>query len=256
MFGQLDPGILGRPAATLEGRRLPVFSSVRLTLEQIRATLCGSGPPLLPAPGLDALVVAREQYVGNRPAAEGRRTGVVRLLEKTGAEALERDRLRVAHDAGEQSGHSFDDRKGTDFTTEQHVVTQRNLVVDQVIGNPLVHAFVAATNECEMLAAGPLVEEILGHRSAGSSQEDPAARRQRLQCLGQRFDHHDHARPATKWSIVELPVEPFPEIPQVDDFDPEQSILDGARNETDPQWGVEELREHGDHGDLHAYRVF
>jgi hypothetical protein len=91
---------------------------------------------------------------------------------------------------------------------------------------------------------------------AGRRQQNPVSRGQRCQCRSQWFDHHDHAGPATERSVVELSMNAFPEVPQVNDLNAQQSIVEGAANETNPKWGIEKLREHSDYGDLHGYRVF
>lgn len=225
-------------------------------MEQIGSALLGSRSALLLAPVRNPLMVAREQHVRHQPAPVIRRSCVVRLLEKTRAEALQRNRLGVADNVGQQAGHSLDYRKGADFSTKQYIITKGYLVIDEVVSYPLIHTFISTADEGEMLAACPFVEKVLGQGLAGRRQQNPVSRGQRCQCRSQWFDHHDHAGPATERSVVELSMNAFPEVPQVNDLNAQQSIVEGAANETNPKWGIEKLREHSDYGDLHGYRVF
>ena len=68
---------------------------------EIGAALAREALGLGAAPGLDALVVAGEQHVGNRAALPVARARVVRIFQKAGVEAFLGQRCGVTHDAGQ-----------------------------------------------------------------------------------------------------------------------------------------------------------
>src|SRR3954467_11390942 len=69
---------------------------------------CAASPNVLLSPAIDLRVIAREQYVGHRPAAELRRPGVVRVL-KLSAE-LGRERLQLPRALRERTRQAARDR--------------------------------------------------------------------------------------------------------------------------------------------------
>ena len=83
-------------------------------------------------------------------------------------------RLVVAHHAGDQAGDGLDDRDGGHLAAGQHEVAERQLAVDQVVGDPLVDALVAAAEQREPRRGRPAPPPRPG-RSAGRPARAAAA---------------------------------------------------------------------------------
>ena len=99
------------------------------------------------APAGDPAVVAGPEHFRHLPAPEGGGPGVVRILDEAGGERLLLGRGLVPHHAGYEPGDGLDDDKGARLATRQDVVTDGELVVDQVLAHPLVDALVAAAQK-------------------------------------------------------------------------------------------------------------
>ena len=71
----------------------------------------------------------------------------------------------VAHDPGHEPGDGLDDHERGRLPPGQHVVADRELAVDQVVGDPLVDPFVAPAQQGEpaLDAVSPVAGQLLGH---------------------------------------------------------------------------------------------
>ena len=131
-----------------------------------------SGQGLGVAPSGDAPVVARAEDLGDAPAPELGRPGVVGILEQAGGEGLVAGRLVVAHDARHQPGDRLHDHEGGRLPPGEDEVADRQLAVDQVAADPLVDPLVTAAQEREPGGGGQLGGQALVEAaSAGVEQE-------------------------------------------------------------------------------------
>ena len=135
---------------------------------------------------------------GTCPAPEVGGPGVLRVLEQPVAEALLGRGGVVAHDPGHQSGHRLDHGEGGHLTAGQHEVADGQLAVDEVVGDPLVDALVAAAQQARTRrrpasSVGPGLVET---PAAGSEQEQRPGRVDRLDAAktGSGREHHAGAR--------------------------------------------------------------
>src|SRR6266545_6056806 len=102
---------------------------------------------LLQPPLLHAGVIAREQDVGDLPAAIGRGAGVVRVLggSQIGRAVGLLDRaLGVAERAGQLAQHRIGDHHRGQLAAREHVTADRNRLVREVLHHPLIEALVAS----------------------------------------------------------------------------------------------------------------
>ena len=92
-------------------------------------------------------MIAPTQDLRDFPAPEYRRAGVLRVLEEPGREALVACRGRVAEHTWDQTGRGLDHDKGSQLAASEHEIADGELSIDEVVGNPLVHTFVAPAEE-------------------------------------------------------------------------------------------------------------
>ena len=120
---------------------------------------CGRwpAPAAIGRPG----VVARPQHLGHLPPAELGRTGVLGVLEQALGERLVVRRFGVAHHAGHEPGDDLEHRHGRDLAAAEHVVADRQLVVDEMLPDSSVDAFVPAAQQREPVERRQLVGQRL-----------------------------------------------------------------------------------------------
>src|SRR6202042_3451818 len=118
---------------------------------QIGAAGQGSGQGICQPPSTNPSVVARPEHSGNLPVSKFGRPGVVRILEETIGEALLPRRFVVAQDTRQETGNGLHHDQGRQFASGQDKVPNRDLVVDQMVGDPLVHTLIATAQHREAL---------------------------------------------------------------------------------------------------------
>ena len=140
-------------------------------LDQVAAALDRAPQRRGPPPGRDGGVVAAAQYLGDLPAAEVRGTGVLRVLEEPRREALVLGRLGVADHARDEPRDGFDDGERGELAAREHEVAERDLAVDEVVGDALVDALVTAAQQREApIAASSSTSAWSRRRPAGLSR--------------------------------------------------------------------------------------
>jgi hypothetical protein len=92
-------------------------------------------------------MVTREQNVRYGVIPKDGRARVVGVFQQTLSVGILKGGRRIAQDARDQPGDSIDDDHGRYLTAREHIVPDRDLVADQVLVNPLVHAFIATADE-------------------------------------------------------------------------------------------------------------
>ncbi len=189
--------------------------------------------------------------MGHVQTTETSRSGVHRLLEQAVAEGFANRRLRIADDTGEQAGDTLDDGKSRHLAASEHEVTQRDLLVGEVVGHPLVDPLVSSTDQGEVLHGRPPVEIRLGESISGGGEDDTMARIDRLQGRHDGFDPHHHAGSTSEGSVVHLAMYP-PTMPtNVLDVDREDPGLGGAIHHRHRQRLEEHCGEDGEDGYQH-----
>src|ERR1700694_4500555 len=118
-------------------------------LDEVRAPFQRADHGLDPAPPLHPTVVAGAEHLGHVPTPEGRRPGVLGILEQAVREALLAGGALVAEHIRQQPDHCLDHHQRNQLPAGQHQVPHRELLVDKVVGPPLVATLVAAAQERE-----------------------------------------------------------------------------------------------------------
>src|SRR5581483_3588258 len=115
-------------------------------LQQIRPPFLRPPPRLFRAPPGDLGMVAREQHFRHLPAPELRRPRIMRILQQFAAERFVLRTAIVAQHTGQQPRHRVDDHHRRQRAVGKHVIADRQLVVREVLPDPLVESFVAAAD--------------------------------------------------------------------------------------------------------------
>src|ERR1700747_2045194 len=119
---------------------------------------------LLAPPRVDAPVIAREQHLGNAPAAELGGAGVVRVLDRAverRAERLLERRAGVAEGAGELAQERVADHHRGELAAGEHVASDRDHVRAEVLDDALVKALVATAQKRQRSLGRELLHESL-----------------------------------------------------------------------------------------------
>jgi hypothetical protein len=175
---------------------------------QVRAALEGPAQGLHPSPDRHALVVTRPEHTGNRPAAELRRPRVLGVLQEPFSEALVLGRGRVAQGPRKQTGHRLDHDQGRQLAACNYDVADRQLAIDQVVGDPLVHALVPAAQQREALCVRKLAGDGLIKAPAGRGEQEQGAGEalelfDTLDGGEDRLGHEHHPRTASERSVID-----------------------------------------------------
>lgn len=157
-------------------------------------------------------MVAGEEHVGHAPAPEVGGLCVLGVLEDGLVEGVACGASRIAEDPRHHAGDGVGDDHGAEFAAGQYVVADGDEFVGEVFFHAVVHAFVVAADEDEVVVvAVELLGFVLGEGHARRREEDdPAAGG----LLGEdgfaRFEegaaHHEHARAAAADGVVYLAV--------------------------------------------------
>src|ERR1700682_554864 len=178
-----------------------------LMVEQIGTATARPLGGLGTAPALDLGVMAGEQHLRNLVTLEDGGPREVRVLEQLLGKRLVFWRLLRTQDSGDEPTHRVDQHHGRELAAGEHVITDRDLAVDQVGAHALVDALVAATDQVEVGAARQLAYQSLGKPLTLWAQQDHRA------CAGARPDgfedglwleHHPRATPVG--NVVDLAV--------------------------------------------------
>src|ERR1051325_819972 len=111
--------------------------------EQIRPSFLRALPRLFHPPLRNLRVVAGDQHVGNFHSAKFRRTRPLRIFESdAGAEGFLLRTLVVAQHAGQQPHYRGDPHHRRQRAVRQHVIADRQLIIGQLLANPLVEPLV------------------------------------------------------------------------------------------------------------------
>ncbi len=188
------------------------------------------GPP----PPRDAAVIAAAQDLGDLPAPEVCGPRVLRVLEDTGREALVVPRGLVSHHPGYEPGDRLHDDARSRLPAREHVVTYRDLAVDEVVGHPLVDSLVSPAKEREPRRLrraqgcqfdGQLLVET---PSARAEEKQRPGRVDRLDRAEDRLRGQHHPRAAPERGVVDRPPRILGLRTQVEDLYLEQLPGPGA----------------------------
>ncbi len=169
-------------------------------------------------------------------------------------------RSLVSQRAGEQPRDRVNDDCRSQFAAAQYVIADRNLLIGEVLGHALVHAFVAPTDQDNAIETGEFLRHILA--------EQAALRRQQHNCLigalgawrhVQRFHHFEqrlrfehHALATAEWPIVHRAMPVAGVHAHVVDADIDQPSFSCAPHNPVVQRPAKEVRENRNNVEAHS----
>lgn len=202
-------------------------------------------------------MIPAEQHLGNFPPAKLRRPRVMRILQQLAGKGFILRRLRITQHARQQAHHRIRHHQRGQRPVGQHIVTNGNLLIDQMVRHPLIHPLVVAGNKNQMpLRRQPPRRCLVEACSRGGHQHHPRIRTtQRLQRQAHRFDLQHHPRAATVRWLIRHPMFPRRPIPQVAHTDLRRALLPRNTQHAFAENSVAHRRKQSQDVDFHASLV-
>ena len=145
-----------------------VLLSVFGRVEQIRPAFFCEAFGLFAAPFFDIGVVAGEQDLGDFPANPDGGTGILGILQQSPLEALVLIALGQGQHAVAEPSHRVRHQAGRELTAGQDEIPHGDLLVHDLLDEPLVHALVMAADKHQLIVSGELLGLFLiEHRTPG-----------------------------------------------------------------------------------------
>ena len=117
---------------------------------------------MLATPRLDRGMIAGSEHLWHCETSVNGRPSILRTLENVSpSEGFCSDRLRISQNPGQQPNQTFDQHHGRQLTARQHVIPNRDLVVDCQLENSLVDPFVGSEERALVEAARQFAREQL-----------------------------------------------------------------------------------------------
>ncbi len=192
--------------------------------------------------------------VGHRQTFDLRRTGVVRKIEQSGAEAVPFDRIRPLDDPGNLARDRFDQEHRRQLAPRNDEIADRNLLVHDGLAHALVDPLVAPAEQEQIAPARELAHfGLVQPVPLGRQQHPPgsSALRELPHRSEPRGRGHHHAAATAEGLVVDRAVAVEGEIPQVVHLHVQAAALAGAPEKRGLEKGPKELGEDGQ--DLNAH---
>ena len=175
-------------------------------------------------------MVAAEEDTGDFPALVVGGAGVVGMVEEAVSEGILLRGVAVAQDAGDQAHDSIGEDERRQHAAGEDIVANGNFVIDEVVGDALVDAFVVAAKEDEIFFESEFTGDGIGKFAALGREENGMGFWRADVCEGEvdRFDFHHHAGSAAVGSIIHRAVPVARPIAEVHRFEAGEVFFDGA----------------------------
>src|SRR5512139_2348634 len=127
----------------------------------------------LPAPPPRNLtMISRQQDRWNDKAPKFRRTGVLRILQKSVGKGIILRRLIAPQDVGKQASHGIYKYNCGRFTAGKHEVPYRNFHVHEQFPDAFVDALIASADDDQTILGGKFPCQILIQRPSAWCRQD------------------------------------------------------------------------------------
>src|SRR4029077_11745540 len=217
-----------------------------LAVEQVRAAPRRPLGRLGAAPALDVRMMTRAKHLGDQMPFELRRPCVVRVFEEMLVERFVFRRFVGPQHPADQPADRIDDYHRGELAAGQHVVANRDLLIDQVRGDPLIDALIPSTDQIDVIVAGKLAYQPLVEQFALRRQQDhrpfAAARAYRFE---DRLRLQHHPRAAAIGDSCDLPVAVVRVVAEVMDAQRDQPARESASSDAGAEGAGEHLGEEG-----------
>jgi hypothetical protein len=181
-------------------------------LQEIRAALQSTEQGLLSPPARNERMVPRTQHLWHSPSPKDSRARVMWPLQQPAGVGILKGCPRVTQHTRQQPGDGIDDDHRRQLATGEHIVTDGDLVGDQVLAHPLIHSLVppADKKQALLLATSQFERNGLGKKAPlGAQKYDRHVHPIRQNGLHSSEDglrlHHHSTSPAVR-GIIRNPV--------------------------------------------------
>ena len=147
-----------------------------------------------------------QQHLRDVPALKISGSRIMCMLQQAVGEGVFVSRVLSAQCSGNQARDGFNNYHGCQFTAGQHIVANRNFVIDELMAYALVDSFIAAAHQDQFTDGRQLPGHILIKCATLRRQQDGSGCPFIFFCSAnspdQRFGFHDHSVAAPKWPII------------------------------------------------------
>ena len=184
------------------------------TLQQIRPSLFGSAGGFFVTVDVDLFMVATSRRIfRDSHSIELGGTGIGRCIKQAILEGIHEGAFGVVHGSGQQAHDGIDEDASREFPAGEDVIADGNFFGDPSLADALVHAFVMAAKNDEIIFHGERIGDGLRELLAIGRHKNAvvvlALIGKFLENSEERFGFENHSRTAAKGFIVNLMI--FPE---------------------------------------------
>jgi hypothetical protein len=164
-------------------------------------------------------------------------------------------RLFVSQCAGQESAYRIDDNHGRQFTAGEYIVSDGQFLICQVLTNPIVNPFIAATDQdkpgtaCQFPGQPMIKQSTLRCEHQGISPGMSLFGMANGPCQG--FGLHDHAATTAIGAIIHGAVGAFGKVSDIDCLDGYAIAFDGSLDNASHQQGGKHLRKQRKNRKIH-----
>ena len=233
----------------------------RCFLKEVRPLEQGPLQTLARAPRGDLGVVAAAQHLRHRAALPRLGAGILRVLEPAGPMALAGVALGVRQDPRHHAADAVRDDHGAELAAGEHKVADGELLVHARLDEALIHAFIVAADEHELVIVGlelaglrlrerrPLRGEV---DNAAALDGHGAVRERGVKAAFERLRHHDLAPAAAVGIVVDLLLPVFGIVADLVAADVEQAARLRPAEDALAEHGAHRVGKEGENVDAHA----
>src|SRR5690349_13197838 len=216
------------------------------------------------SPLADLLVVPAQQNFGHAPAAKFRRTRILRAVQhaRIALEGLEHCRVRIPQHSRDEPRDDVDYHRRRQFTAAQNVIAHGQLFIRQMLRHPLIHAFIAATDQQQFRhVAEPARRRLVELSSLRRKQNHPLPRvpfaaralgKNRLHRVEQRLRLQQHPLAAAERPVIHCLMPVMRPVPQIVNADLELPLFEPPCRHSMLERPAKKLGENREHMKLHG----
>ena len=189
--------------------------------------------------------MAGEQHIRHAHPLIDRRTGILRVFQQCIGEALLLRGLVAAQHAGDMARQAVDHHHRGQLAAGEHIIPDGNLLVDQRVNGPLIHALIMPAEKDEVFLLRQLFGALLGQHGPSGREQDAPGRKilhRRAHAVENRLRGHDHARAAAVRIVVTAVMLVERIIPDVDRFYGQNAVVNGAAGDAGAEHRHKHLR--------------
>ena len=170
------------------------------------------------APRLDCRVISAQEDIGNFPAIVVGGAGIMGVVKQAMGEGVLLCGVLITEHSGKKAHDGIGDHQCGQHATGQHIVTDGNFIIDQMVCHALVDTLVVATEKNEVTFSREVPRRGIGKLSTLRGHKDDLGgwRSQIREGAGNGIDLHHHSRSTAVGRIIDCAVRVARPLAQVD----------------------------------------